>query len=108
MPDALRGLGQSGYLGMITKPIDGGTMTLLPPAPHLCQTCATKHEPEMPHNAQSLYYQTAFNMEHGRTPDWRDAMAHCSEEMRAAWTKGLSDAGIDVEGGQISPAKRRG
>ena len=83
-----------------------GTWTLLPPAADRCQTCATKHEPEPPHNAQSLYYQTAFNMEHGRAATWLDAMAHCDEQMQAAVTASLVGLGVDVAGGQVNPTAR--
>lgn len=82
-----------------------GRMFLLPPAADRCQTCASKHEAHEPHNAQSLYYQTAFNMEHGRAATWLDAMEHCEEPMREAWTKALEDRGVDVKGGGINPAK---
>ncbi|MDE1914698.1 MAG: hypothetical protein KGJ57_17640 [Sphingomonadales bacterium] len=84
------------------------TMMLLPPRKGLCQTCATEHEPHLPHNAQSLYYQTKFNMEHGRAPNWIDAMAHCTEEMRAWWTEGLAAEGVDVASGQVNPVRRKG
>jgi hypothetical protein len=82
-----------------------GTMTLLPPPEGLCQECATKHEPELPHNAQSLYYQTARHMQ-GLPANWLTAMEHCSEEMRAMWTDALVAAGVDVAGGKVNPEKR--
>lgn len=85
--------------------MSGEGMWLLPPAKDRCQTCGTKHEPHLPHNAQSLYYQTAFNMEHGRAPNWLDAMAHCDEAMRALWTNALIEKGVDVAGGKVSPSK---
>ena len=69
---------------------------LMPPAKDRCQICATKHEPELPHNRDSLFYQMAFNGEHGRWPTWADAMAHCSDDMRAAWTAELQTHGVDV------------
>jgi hypothetical protein len=71
-----------------------GDFMLLPPAPDVCQECATKHEPEEPHNAQSLYYQYSFKAEHGRWPTWKDAIAHCSEEVKEAWTKELKARGV--------------
>ena len=61
------------------------TMTLLPPPADNCQECAEEHEPEIPHNCQSLYYQMKFKAEHGRYPTWNDAMAHCTKEMKADW-----------------------
>lgn len=69
---------------------------LLPAKPGTCPECATKHEPKMPHNQQSLYYQYHFYNEHGRWPTWEDAMAHCSEEMRKYWVDALTEKGIKV------------
>lgn len=83
-----------------------GSIFLLPPAPHLCQTCATDHEEAFPHNAHSLYYQTAFNMEHHRAATWLDAMAHCAPDMQALWTQALEEKGIDVKGGGLYPPKK--
>lgn len=84
-----------------------GTMMLMPPAPHLCQSCGSDHEPHLPHNAQSLYYGVAFQMEHGRSPNWLDAMDHCSDEMKALWRAQLIDLGVDVDSGQVSPPRKR-
>lgn len=75
----------------------GEGMFLLPPPSDKCQICAVDHSPKLPHNAQSLFYQVRFNMEHGRAPTWQDAMAHCDEAMRAAWTQGLKDLGVDIQ-----------
>lgn len=80
-----------------------GRMFVLPPAKDRCQICASKHEPAEPHNAQSLYYQTVFNMEHGRAATWLDAMEHCPPELQEIWTKALEDRGVDVKGGGINP-----
>ena len=63
--------------------------TLLPPAPDVCQECAVKHAAGAPHNQQSLYYRTAFHLQHGRWPTWTDAMSHCSPEVQAAWRQEL-------------------
>lgn len=71
-------------------------MMLLPPSPDVCQECATDHDPEMPHNKQSLYYQTKFQMEHRRAATWEDAMSHCSDEVKAAWKKELLKLGVDI------------
>lgn len=73
-------------------------MQLLPPAPGRCQECAVDHPPELPHDATSLYYQTKFNMEHGRGATWADAMAHCTDEMKDAWTESLAKGGITTDG----------
>lgn len=85
--------------------MEAGTMMLLPPREGVCQECAKDHEAHLPHNAQSLYYQVAFQMEHGRSPSWLDAMAHCSDEMRALWTAALTARGVDVAGGGVNPTK---
>lgn len=66
-------------------PVEGGGLYLLPPAPGLCEWCATEHGPGDPHNQQSLYYRTKFRVIHGRSPTWSDAMAHCTPEVRALW-----------------------
>jgi len=70
-----------------------GSWTFLPPAPDVCQECAVKHAPEEPHNAQSLYYQYSFFAEHNRWPTWKDAVAHCPEEIKEAWTAELKKRG---------------
>lgn len=71
-----------------------GQWFMLPPAAHLCQTCARDHPPEMPHDRETFFYQTKFNLEHGRAPTWGDAMAHCDPEVQAAWTKELGKRGV--------------
>jgi len=68
-------------------------MLLLPPAKDCCPICATKHAPELPHNAQSLYYQYRFYGVRGRWPTWADAVAHCEERMRRDWERVLRDRG---------------
>jgi hypothetical protein len=72
-------------------------MILLPAKEGTCPECATKHNPEQPHNQRSLYYQTKFYMENGRYPTWKDAMEHCSEEVKAWWIVQLKEHGIEVE-----------
>lgn len=73
-----------------------GTMMLIPPHPYLCQICGADHEQHLPHNRDSLYYQVAFQMQHGAYPTWADAMAHCSDEMKQLWTDALTERGIDI------------
>jgi hypothetical protein len=68
-------------------------MTLLRPAPHLCQECAVDHRPEDPHNAQSLYYGVKFKMQHERDATWADAVAHCTPAVREAWEAELRRMG---------------
>lgn len=62
-----------------------------------CPDCATVHEPPMPHNQQSLHWQYSFMEKNGRWPTWKDAMAHCSDEMKAAWIKELTNRNIKIE-----------
>jgi len=68
-------------------------MTLLPPKEGHCRICAVKHEPTLPHNAQSLYYAMRFQMRHGRQGTWADAVAHCTQEIREFWETELTKKG---------------
>lgn len=61
-----------------------------------CPMCAVKHEPEMPHNKDSLCYQYKFYDQHGRWPTWADAMAHCTPEVKAVWRRELEARGVEV------------
>lgn len=76
--------------------VEVGKMTLLPPAPNVCQECAVDHPPGLPHNNQSLYYQMKFHMEHGRFPSWDDAMSHCENQVKAIWIEELKKLGQEV------------
>lgn len=76
---------------------------MLPAAPGKCQECAVDHPPEQPHNAQSMFYQYKFYNEHGRWPNWKDAMKHCKPAMRKQWTGHLEKMGVDVKGGKVNP-----
>lgn len=67
----------------MATPTELKTMTLLPPSSGKCQQCATEHLPEEPHNQRSLFYRIWFHQEHGRTPTWDDATAHCPPGTRA-------------------------
>lgn len=71
--------------------------SILPPPAGKCSVCATDHEPEYPHNQQSLFYQYKFYNDNGRWPTWKDAMAHCSNEIKEFWTKELEERGVKVE-----------
>ena len=71
-------------------------MILLPPRPECCQECATKHDPALPHNQESLFYKYKFFQEHDRWPTWADAMAHCTPETKALWIKALAERGVEV------------
>lgn len=67
-------------------------MMLLPPAEGTCPICGWAHEPHVPHNAQSLYYQYRFYGIRGRWPTWADAIAHCDEPTRQYWRDELTRA----------------
>lgn len=71
-----------------------GAMTLLPAKEGTCPECAVAHDPTIPHDQQSLYYQMRFYGQHHRWPTWNDAMAHCSPEVKAATRKVLKEKGI--------------
>jgi hypothetical protein len=65
-------------------------MRLLPPEPGKCQECAREHNPELPHDKNSIYYVTKFYQDHGRSPTWDDAMAHCTDEMKKSWKETMA------------------
>jgi hypothetical protein len=85
-----------------TKP-SNGTMMMLPAKEGTCEWCAVDHLPEQPHNAQSMFYQYRFYNEHGRWPNWLDAMEHCSIDTQAHWKHHLEKMGVDVAGGKVNP-----
>jgi predicted glycoside hydrolase/deacetylase ChbG (UPF0249 family) len=64
--------------------------------PGTCPECATTHDPDQPHNQQSLTYQYKFYDQHGRWPTWADAIAHCSPEVKQLWRESLKEHGIEV------------
>lgn len=82
---------------MNIKEINIKDMKILPAKEGTCPICATIHEPELPHNKDSLFYQMSFYQQNGRYPTWKDAMEHCSEEMKVAWTDALKEHGVEVE-----------
>lgn len=69
---------------------------IIPPRPGTCPECAVDHDRTMPHNRDSLYYQMRFRQRNGRFPTWADAMAHCSDMVKAYWTGELAKRGIRV------------
>ena len=73
-----------------------GPWALLKTPPGTCPECAVAHPPEQPHNQQSLAYQYDFFGKHGRWPTWADAIAHCDEQTKKAWTEELAKHGITV------------
>ncbi|UVN08011.1 MAG: hypothetical protein [Bacteriophage sp.] len=70
---------------------------IAPAPPGTCPVCATSHPAELPHNAQSLFYQYSFYAEEKRWPSWDDAMAHCTDEMKNHWRSALESMGVDLE-----------
>jgi hypothetical protein len=83
-------------------PIEGGGMKMLPGPPGTCEWCHVKHDPEQPHNQQSLPYQMKFHTLKGRWPTWTDAMAHCSDEIKSAWRERLVEM-MEEHGLEIPP-----
>lgn len=75
---------------------------IAPPKKGLCAVCAINHPAEFPHNQQSLYYQYFFYADHERWPTWADAIAHCSEEMKAHWKRELKANWSEPEGAPIA------
>lgn len=82
---------------MAAKVISIKDMTILPAKEGTCPICAVNHEPGLPHNKDSMFYQMSFYRENGRWPTWKDAMEHCTEEMKSMWTNELKKRGIEVE-----------
>lgn len=72
-------------------------ITMLEKSPKgTCEMCATDHDPSMPHNQQSLAYQYKFYDVNGRWPTWKDAMEHCTDEVKKYWIAALKEKGITV------------
>lgn len=70
-------------------------MTLLGRVPDgTCPECAVKHDPDQPHNRDSLTYQYKFYDKHGRWPTWEDAMAHCTDGIKEFWKNALAEKGV--------------
>lgn len=67
-----------------------------PPGAGKCPICACCHPENAPHNRESLYYQMRFRQEHGRFPTWKDAAAHCTDEMRAVFKEQMRQSGVDI------------
>ena len=74
-----------------------GATLLKPLAPNLCPMCGREHEEGWPHDRDKLYYQYKFYDEHGYWPSWADAMAHCSDAVKAYWKEQLEARGISLD-----------
>jgi hypothetical protein len=86
-------------------PIEGGGFRMLPGPPGTCEWCHVAHDPDQPHNQQSLPYQVKFHTLHGRWPTWTDAMSHCASEVRAEWRRQLVEL-MRQHGMEIPPDLR--
>ena len=51
---------------MQAKVIGIEDMNILPAKEGTCPICAVSHEPELPHNKDSLFYQMSFYQQNGR------------------------------------------
>lgn len=80
------------------------SLTLLRPGPGLGLGWVEVHEPKQPHNAQSLYYQTRFHMQHGRGATWADAVAHCELAVHQMWETELRAMGAWTESAAVAAA----
>lgn len=60
---------------------------VIPPRPGACKVCAAFHEPNSPHDVNSLYYRTKFRRKHGRYPTAEDAGRHCKTDGREDHTE---------------------
>lgn len=73
-------------------------MFILPPAADgMCPECAVKHDSNLPHNQRSIFYQYKFFAEFGRWPTWKDAIAHCTDDIKTLWIEELRNAGVQVD-----------
>lgn len=76
---------------------------VLPGPPGTCPECAVAHDPQQPHDQQSLTYQYSFRLAEAkagrpeRWPTWADAMAHCPPEVQAMWREALASRGVTVD-----------
>ena len=70
---------------------------LVAPVPGACRICADFHDPEQPHNRNSLYFQMRFRKKYGRYPTWEDAMAHCNEQTKRMQRAKLAMLGVTSE-----------
>jgi len=67
------------------------------PRTGLCEVCGNPHPRDTPHHKDSAFYRAKFFEEKGRYPDWNDALAHCTEQVRESWRMRLSEYGIDTQ-----------
>ena len=77
------------------KGIEG--VKIVPPLPGSCRICAARHDPEKPHDKDSLYYQNWFFRRYKRFPTWEDAMSHCDDRTKADFKAMLTRHGISLD-----------
>ncbi|WP_307755922.1 hypothetical protein [uncultured Cloacibacillus sp.] len=77
--------------------IEGKLILLDNVPPGCCSECAANHAPDIPHNKDSLFYMYKFYAKNGRWPTWKDAMAHCPDEVKELTIKALKKHGIEVD-----------
>ena len=70
---------------------------LHPPLRGTCPKCGARHDPALPHDRDSIYYQLRFHRKYGREPTWADAAAHCAEDVRRACVEKARAAGAPEE-----------
>jgi len=72
------------------------SLKILEPEPGDCQICARHHNPTLPHDIHSLYYQIKFKLENNREATWQDAMAHCSDDMKQMWQDSMDRVQAEI------------
>ena len=70
---------------------------VVPTSPGSCPICATRHDPQEPHDRDSLYYQNWFRKRYKRFPTWEDAMSHCDEKTKRGYIRKLARRGIILD-----------
>lgn len=66
-------------------------------SPPVCPECGAEHWPQQPHDPTTAKYQAEFMKKHGRRPTWRDAVSHCSDELKMLAESVWPMYGIDPE-----------
>lgn len=58
-----------------------------------CDICGVMHDPNLPHDCTSLYYNYCFYGKFNRWPTWADASAHCKDYVITKWRESLEGLG---------------
>lgn len=64
---------------------------MLPPPEGCCRICGIEHLPKAAHNAQSIFYETRFQLRYKRQGTWADAIAHVPEPERSRLEKRIRE-----------------